>query len=88
MGEDVFQISLAKFGLVKRCSKSPGSGRVGSGQVMRFSDLMGRAGSPCPDPTREKPWLHEISRVGPSRVRRLQNSWVRPGHPAPIRLAR
>ena len=53
----MLKISRVKPGRVKRSSKSHGSGRVGSGRIGRFSDLMGRAGSRCPDLTHDKPWV-------------------------------
>ena len=44
------------FGLggVQNLTGRVGSGRFGSGQIRRFSSITGRAGSPQPDPTREK----------------------------------
>ena len=54
LGQEVFDTSKADSGLVKRCSKSHGSGWVGSDQEVVKSHGPGRVGSVC-DPLTTRP---------------------------------
>ena len=45
-GREFFNNFAGRAGSDRRCSKSVGLGRVGSGRVGSFPDITGRAGSP------------------------------------------